>query len=95
MKEKSKISYVYDITDNKGRWIDDAVLDYEEEEIMKQMRKLNALWKNYKKKPKGNRLILYCGGTGCSMRLESPSANKVIEVYEHITCDGGDGGDHF
>lgn len=73
----------------------DFELTEQEEKIMGAMRKVNELWKAYKKKPGGNNLILFCGGTGCSMRYESPSSKNIIDTFDDITCDGGDGGDKF
>jgi len=74
---------------------DDFLLEEDEEKIMRAMRKLNKLWKDYKSRPGGNRLILFTGGTGCSIRIDTPSADNVLETYASITCDGGDGGDYF
>lgn len=74
---------------------DDLLLEEEEEKIMRTMRKLDKLWKEYKSKSGGNRLILFAGGAGCSIRIDSPSSSNEIESYPHITCDGGDGGDVF
>lgn len=73
---------------------DDFLLTDEEESIMRAMRRLNTLWKKYKSKPGNNNLILYCG-MDCSIRYGSPSADYAIETFEHITCDGGDGGNSF
>lgn len=73
----------------------DFELTEQEEKIMAAMRKVNTLWKAYKKKPRGNKLILYCGGTGCDIRYETPSSENVIDNFGDITCDGGDGGDKF
>lgn len=74
---------------------EDFLLEEDEEKIMRAMRKLNKLWAAYKAKSGGNRLILFTGGAGCSIRIDSPSSHNEIESYEHITCDGGDGGDVF
>ena len=74
---------------------DDFLLEEDEEKIMRAMRNLSKLWKDYKSKSGGNRLILFTGGAGCSIRIDSPSYSNEIESYQHITCDGGDGGDVF
>lgn len=87
--KKNETSYLYEMAK------EDALLDYDEEQIMKKLRSLNILWRKYKNKPNGNKLILYCGGAGCSIRYGSPSVDSEIEAFPYITCDGGDGGDSF
>jgi len=87
--EKLNTGYVYEMQN------EDAILTPEEEKIINAMRKVNTLWKKYKANSCGNRLILFCGGCGCDVRFETPSRDNVLENFEHITCDGGDGGDSF
>ena len=85
---ESKKKYLYESLN------EDVLLNTHEEEIMKKMRELDLIWKKYKKKP-GNRLILYCGTSGCSIRVNTPSADNEIASFYNITCDGGDGSDNF
>jgi hypothetical protein len=73
---------------------EDFLLTKDEENIMKQMRHLNDLRKKYKSKPNSNKFILYCG-QDCTIRYGSPSSEYIIQEYEHISCDGGDGSDRF
>jgi hypothetical protein len=73
---------------------DSHLLEPCEEEIMKAMRKLDDLFRKYKKRPGGNRLILFCG-SDCTIRINTPSSENIIESYPNITCDGGDGADKF
>lgn len=73
---------------------EDFLLTEEEEKIMRSVRRLNELWKKYKAKPDNNRLILFAG-CDVSIRIGTPSADNIIETYEHITCDGGDGSDTY
>lgn len=75
--------------------VDDFLLTEEEEKIMRAMRRLDSMWKKYKDKPQGNRLILFCGGAGCSIRINKPSSDYELESYNNITNDGGDGADEF
>jgi hypothetical protein len=93
--QREKEFWMYEMRSKTGHYNGDALLTFEEEKIMKTLRSLEKLWKNYKSKPLGNRLILFCGGTGCDIRFERPSTDKIIESYPSITCDGGDGGDTF
>lgn len=86
--KRSEIGYAYESE------VDAYILESDEEDIMKCMRKLDSLFKKYKKKPGGNRLILF-GGSECSIRINKPSSDCTIETYPNITCDGGDGGDKF
>lgn len=73
----------------------DFLLNEAEEKVMKAMRNLDKAWKNYNKTPHDNHLILYAGAGGCGIRVSTPSVENEIESYQHITCDGGDGGDKF
>jgi len=75
--------------------VSDFLLSEKEEKIMRAMRRLDRLWKDYKNHPQENHLILFGGGTGCSMRVNSPSSDHEIESYSFITAEGGDGGDTF
>lgn len=94
MATKNDTAFLYEMKDPSDEYTGDALLEPEEEQIMKAMRKLDFLWKKYKSNPNGNRLILFCGGD-CSIRFENPSAANTLETYPNITCDGGDGGDVF
>ena len=87
MESKTDVTYLYEMK-NK-----DVLLTLEEEKIMRALRRLNTMWKKYKSKPEGNKLILYCG-MGCDVRYSEPFVDNVIEAFEHITCDGGDGSDN-
>ena len=80
--------YLYESKSN------DFLLSESEEKIMRAMRRLDKLWKDYKNSPQENHLILF-GGNGCSIRIGSPSKDNEIEGFPHITADGGDGGDSF
>jgi hypothetical protein len=81
---KTDKSYLYEAK------VDDFLLEEGEEKIMRAMRNLNKLWKNY-----GDRLILFGGASGVSIRVDKPSANHEIESYDFIRTDGGDGADNF
>jgi len=70
------------------------LLTEKEEKIMRAMRRLDKLWKDYKNNPQENHLILF-GGGGTSIRINSPSKDHEIETYANITSEGGDGGDYF
>jgi hypothetical protein len=83
-----KIAYLYE--SEAG----DFLLSEKEEKIMRAMERLDKLWKDYKNSPQENHLILFCGGD-CSIRVNSPSKDHEIASYEHITAEGGDGGDIF
>jgi hypothetical protein len=86
--EKENVVYLYEAES------DDYLLTKEEDSIVRAMRRLNSMWKKYKSKPGNNNLILFCGAD-CSIRYGTASADNAIETIEHITCDGGDGGDDF
>ncbi len=73
---------------------DFELIPEEEEAIMKAMRNLNKLWKQYLRTG-NNRLILFCGSNGCDMRMDSHSYKDTIQNFEHIRGDGGDGGDEI
>ena len=92
---KEKESWLYEKKNPSGEYTGVALLNWEEEQIIKAMRKVNQLFKKYKSKPNRNKLILFCGGSGCDIRYENPSGENVIETFPNITCEGGDGGDVF
>jgi molybdopterin biosynthesis enzyme MoaB len=66
-----------------------------EKKIVEAMREVDKLFKKYKKERNSNHLLLFCGGTGCSLRAGTPSADAEVVGFSNITCDGGDGGDIF
>lgn len=74
---------------------DPVLLTEEEEKIMRAMRRVNSLFKSYKAKAGTHNLILFGGSCGCSMRYGTPSKENIIQTFEFITSDGGDGGDIF
>lgn len=88
-------AYLYEMRSPANKYNGDALLTEHEEKIMRAMRQLNKHWKEYKDKCGDNNLILFAGGTGCSIRYKEPSGDNEIESYPFIRCDGGDGGDIF
>jgi hypothetical protein len=78
-----KIEFIYEAD------VQDFSLTPQEEEIMKHLRKLNALWKK-----SGHRLILFAG-SDLSIRVDKPSKDHEIESFPNVRCDGGDGADNF
>ena len=87
-KTNEKVAYLYESK------VGDFLLNEREEKIMRTLRRLNSLWKDYKNHKSENHLILFCG-SDCSIRVNSPSSDHEIETFEYITSEGGDGGDIF
>lgn len=58
------ISYLYEMKSAGNNYTGDALLTEDEEKIMRAMRRLNNLWKNYNHNG-GSNLILFAGGDNC------------------------------
>ena len=94
-KKMEEKAYLYEMKSACNTHTGDVLLTEDEEKIMRAMRRLDMLWRKYKDKGGDNNLILFAGGSGCSIRYGTPSGDNEIENFPFVRCEGGEGGDAF